>query len=303
MLSVEPGGGHGYPIVLTCAEFSVYLTAHGLRPTFWVQLRADFIRTEDVRAAFDQAVAVIAQLSAGPLQGVNISRVDPFADVGGWSLSKKDSEGIVTSVTEVACYFVPRSEHLHSIRLGKKPHALRAYDKRYELQRKGGSADEFADLFWGGYRGPMTRVELEVWGERLREFGVRSFDDMLASLGDIWRYGTSRFAELRVPGSGPVESWPVSPAWQFVQQVGEWKFAHSGVVPLRMIAGDRTTILRTMRGYLTSFAAIEGVTSEREALWRLEESLPEVARGRKFEEDVVRKVARLPRGYRLRDAS
>jgi len=298
VLSVEPGGGFGYPTILRCAEFSVYLGAQKSRPTFWVQLRADFIRTVGIRPAIDASVSVVAQLSSTPLEGVGVSRVDPFADFAGWSIRPSEADGFVTHVPEVATYFVPRSDHLHSLRIGKKPLAMRVYDKRYELEKRGGTAD----VLWGDYQGPVTRVEFEFWSERLKDFALRSFDEVLDSIGDLWRHGTTRFAELRVPGSGPVESWPVSSAWQMVQRVAEWKFAFSGVVPFRAIKGNRLTVLRALYGYLSSFAAMEGVLSEREALRRLGVSLPEVARDRLFEDEIARKVARLPKAYRLREA-
>jgi hypothetical protein len=206
-LSVEPGGGGGYPAILKCAEFTIYLGEQRTRPTFWVQLRADFIHSIGIRAAIDASVSVVGKLATSALQDAGVSRVDPFADFAGWSLGKGEAEGIVTHVPEVSSYFVPRSGHLHSVRIGKKPLALRIYDKRYQLERKGGTAD----LFWGDYAGPVTRVEFEFWSERLKDFGVRSFGEVLASLGDLWRHGTSRFAELRVPGSGPVDRGPCPP--------------------------------------------------------------------------------------------
>jgi len=69
------------------------------------------------------------------------------------------------------------------------------------------------------------------------------------------------------------------------------------------VQGDRTTYLRALYGYLSSFASIEGLSGERETLRRLLECLPEVSRGRDFAVEAARKVARLPRAYRLRKAS
>src|SRR5206468_6851598 len=86
-------------------------------------------------------LGVVSELSENGLQDTGVSRVDPFADFGGWSLGKDEAEGIVTRVPEVSSYFVPRSNHLHSVRIGKKPLALRMYDKRYQLEKMGGAAD------------------------------------------------------------------------------------------------------------------------------------------------------------------
>jgi len=58
------------------------------------------------------------------------------------------------------------------------------------------------------------------------------------------------------------------------------------------------TLLRNLYGYLASFAAVEGLSTGREAMRRLMECLPEVARGRFFDEEVARKAARLPGPFR-----
>jgi hypothetical protein len=221
-LMVEPGGGSGYAAILKCAEFSVYLGQQKSRPTFWVQLRADFINTVGIRGAIDASLDVVSELSEGALKDAGVSRVDPFADFGGWSLGKDEAEGIVTRVPEVSSYFVPRSNDLHSVRIGKKPLALRIYDKRYELEKKGGAAD----LFWGDHEGPVTRVEFEFW-----------------------------------------------------------------------------SLLRTVYGYLTSFAGVEGLSTAHATVRRILECLPEVDRGRSFENEARRKAARLPKAYRHREAS
>jgi hypothetical protein len=298
-LSVEPGGGHGYSVIVKCAEFSVYLTPYKSRPTFWVQLGSRFIHSIGIRPAIDASVGVVGQLSSSALREVGVSRIDPFADVGGWSFGNAEADQIRTRVRDVESHFIPRSGHLHSVMIGTNPLGLRIYDKRYQIAVEGG----FADQFWNGYLGPVTRVEFEFWTKRLKAFGVRSFDEVLGSIGDLWRYGTSTFVELRVPSERPEASWPLSPAWDFVQRVAEWKFPTSGVIPLRAVMGDRITLLRALYGYLTSFAAVEGMSSEREALWRLEECLPEVARDRDFVNEIARKAARLPKAYRERQGA
>jgi len=64
---VEPGGGSGYAAILKCAEFSVYLGRQTSRPTFWVQLRADFIYTVGIRGAIDASLGVVSELSESAL--------------------------------------------------------------------------------------------------------------------------------------------------------------------------------------------------------------------------------------------
>lgn len=293
LLSVGPYGEQGYATYLDCSEFRIHLGMQKKRPTFSTQLRAGFIHTKMAPAAASLSLSVAQALSAVPLTTVGVSRVDPFADIGGWSLSQGELRGLVTAAKETTWHLVARSELVHRFSAGKFPFECRMYDKRREIAKKGG----FADAFWGDFSGPVTRVEFEIGSQRLRRFGVRSIEEVLASVGDLWGYGTSRFIQLREPGEGPPESWGPSAAWRVVQGV-RFQLASSGVVPFQVVRGDRLTYLRALRGYLASFAAIEGVSTEAEALRRLEVSLPEVARGRLFSADVARKAARLPKEYR-----
>lgn len=293
-LTVGPGGKSGYATYLDCAEFRIHLGMFKRRPTFWTQTRAGFLATVGPARAAAESLAVAGALSATPLTSIGVARIDPCADVGAWLLTQDELRGLVTAVKEIAAHSVPRSDLVHSFSAGKFPFRCRIYDKRREMANKGG----FADAFWGGFPGPVTRVEFEVGSQRLRHFGIRSIDEVLASVRDVWAYATSRFIELREPTSGSPKTWAVGETWRAVQDVG-FRFASSGVVPFRMVKGDRLTTLRALRGYLASFAAIEGVTTEAEALRRLGLSLPEVARGRRFADDVARKRARLPKDYRL----
>ncbi len=292
-LSVGPRGALGYPIYLDCAEFRIHLGMFKRRPTFWTQLRAEFIHTVGPAEAAAASIAVAEALSVVPLTGVGVARMDLFVDVGGWSLTQGDLKGLVTHAKEIESHSVPRSDVVHSFRAGVFPFLCRIYDKRREVAKKGG----FAPAFWGDFAGPVTRVEFEIGSQRLRRFAVRSIPDVLASVGDVWRHGTTNYIALREPTADSPETWRTSEVWQVVQDA-VIRFSSSGVVPFLVVKGDRLTTLRALRGYLVTFAAIEGVTTEAEALKRLGASLHEVARGRLFASDVARRAARLPKDYR-----
>jgi hypothetical protein len=220
------------------------------RPTFSTQLRAPFIHTVGAPNAAAVSLTVAQALSAVPLTSVGVSRIDPFADIGGWSLTQGELRGLVTAAKEITSYSVPRSELVHSFRAGKFPFLCRIYDKRREIAKKGG----FADAFWGDFSGPVTRVEFEIGSQRLRRFAVRSIEDVLASIGDFWRHGTTRFVELRDVTSGPPANWGVSNTWRLVQDVA-FRFCSSGVIPFQVVKGDRLTTLRGTDRIAASSAA------------------------------------------------
>ena len=298
LLSVGPGGAAGYPMYLDCPEFRIHLGMFKRRPTFWTQLRAHFIHTVGPEDAAGASIAVAQALSVAPLANVGVARIDLFVDIGGWALTRDDLKGLVTEAKEPVSRSIPRSNLVHSFSAGVFPFLCRIYDKRREMAKKGG----FADAFWGDFAGPVTRVEFEVGSQRLRRFAIRSIPEVLASVGDLWWHGTTNFIELREPSAGHLETWPSSKVWQVVQGAVV-RFDSSGVVPFLVVKGDRLTNLRAQRGYLVTWAAIEGVRTEAEALKRLEASLHEVARGRVFAKDVERRAARLPKHYRHRQSA
>jgi hypothetical protein len=153
-------------------------------------------------------------------------------------------------------------------------------------------------VFWDGWSGPVTRVEVQAGSEKLRAFGISSVADALSSRGDVWRYATSDFLELRIPTNGPRESWPLRPEWRMVQAVGHESFPSSGLVPFVVVQGDRLRLLRAIFGYLSSLGALDDQGDLRGLLRSLPTALREVERGRLFSAEVERKRRRLPRGVR-----
>ncbi len=124
------------------------------------------------RGAAARSVDVVASLCRSALTDVGVSRIDPLADFGGLALKRGDLDGLVSTMDEVESHQAPRSAFVRSIRLRKFPLSCRIYDKRREIAKRGG----FADLFYGDFDGPVGRVELEVGSQRLRDFGIRTFD-------------------------------------------------------------------------------------------------------------------------------
>ena len=287
--------GHGafrYPLVVECAEFRAHLTDSGRLPTAWVQLRSAYIHEVGVERAIEESAAVVGEIVGARITEAQASRVDLYADLGGWSLCHRDREGLVTHA-DLHAHFRAGTEEIETVQAGKSPFLVRCYRKDLEIRERGG----FAPVFWQGWEGPVTRVEVQVGSEKLRAFGLSSVADVLTSRGDLWRHATTEFLELRVPRTGPRESWSVRPEWRIVQDVQQ-AFPASGVVPYVVLRGDRLRLLRALYGYLTSLGAIDGTRELPGVLRALPAELVDVARGRTFGEEVERKRRRLPRAVR-----
>lgn len=221
------------------------------------------------------------------------SRIDLYADLAGWSIRHGDRAGLVTHA-DLRAHFRAGTDELETVQAGKSPLLIRCYRKDIEVRERGG----FAPVFWDGWDGPVTRTEVQVGSEKLRAFGISSVSDALASRGDLWRYATGEFLELREPAAGPRESWTVRPEWRIVQDAGRGAFPASGVVPFVVVQGDRHRLLRALYGYLTSLGAIDGEAELVGLLRSLPAHLAAVAHGRVFSAEVERKRRRLPRAVR-----
>jgi hypothetical protein len=292
-LDVLPYGAFRYPVVVDCREFRLHVTDSSRLPTLWVQLRSAFIHEVGLERAIAESVAVARALVGVQIAEPKASRLDLYADFGGWVIVQADRAGLVTHA-DLRAHFRAGTEEFETVQAGKSPFLVRLYRKDLEVRQRGG----FAPAFWNGWVGAVTRAEVQAGSEKLRAFGISSVAEALASRGDVWRYATSEFLELRVPTAGPRESWSVRDEWRAVQSIGAQAFPASGVVPFVVVQGDRLRILRALYGYLTSLGAIDTHRTLARVLRLLPGQLEEVERGRSFSDEVERKRRRLPRAVR-----
>lgn len=294
-LAVGPRGAHQYPVYVECPEFRIRLTESARLPSVYVELRSAFIHEVGVEAACAESRAVASEIVGQALPEPHASRIDLYADFADWRLIQPDRAGFVTHAGMTA-HFRAGTDEYETVSVGKHPLMVRLYRKDIEVRRKGGHAP----VFWNGWDGPVTRVEVEAWSKHLARFQLRTVADALASRGDIWRHATSGFFEMRVAGPGDREGWPLRTEWRAVQQVGAAAFPSSGVVPFHVVQGQVEVIEKALYGYATSYGAFLGLDDPRSVLDHLQRRVPEIARGRVFSTEVDRKrLSRVPRAVRL----
>ena len=221
-LSILPHGALRYPVVVDCFEFRIHVTNSGHLPTVYVELRSAFIQEVGLERAFAESVALVNAILPGGLTEPHISRIDLFADYADWWLVHADYPGFITQAKRHT--HAADAEQYETIQFGKSPLLVRAYRKDIERRDKGYPALPT----WGGHAGSVIRVEVQASSEFLRRLGTRSFAEVVAARGDIWRHGTHDFVELRVVGPGKRERWQLRPEWQLVQQTGIAHFPASG---------------------------------------------------------------------------
>lgn len=294
--SMLPYGKPGYPIALDCAEFRVYVSDSRARPTVWVQERSAFLHEVGPELAHQQTVAAVSAILDARFGQVHPSRVDLYADFAGWTLFDDDRRGVVTHA-KLQTHSRAGTDELETLQVGKSPLLLRMYRKDIQVAAKGGHAP----VFWGGWAGPVTRVEVQISSQRLRNFRFTDCAELLAATGDVWRYATRDFVELREPGPGPREAWRMRSEWGQVQAVGMREFPTSGLVPFKVLEGRRDKILSQLLGYFASYAAFDGIEIPRAAVERLLAEFPGLVMpkpGRTFASEVRQRRAQLPRAVR-----
>lgn len=298
-LVLEAHGAGKYPILLTCAEFSVQLTDSLHLPTALVQLRSEFLHDAGgPRAAYEGAARVVEALCKRPVFEPKASRLDVYADVADWVLTDADRRGLVTHA-KLRPVLRAGTDEYETIQVGKQPGALlRLYRKDVKERSTAG----FADLFWGGYEGPVVRVEVEAGSKKLRELGIVSVEDALSCYGELWKYGTTDFCRLHVPGTGDREGWPLDERWRELQQLAFGEFPCCDMAPLTKAERSQERIARVLLGALASWAAVEGVFTSMEALFWLRGRYPDLVAdpSKTFADVVAKRHARLPRAIRKR---
>ncbi len=102
-----------------------------------------------------------------------------------------------------------------TFKVGQDQVVLRLYDKVAEIHQNSGK--EFLYELWQ-QNDSVWRVEFQVRGERLKEGGIRTLNDLVSLQNDLLRQLASAHTTLRRPtGDTNRARWPLHPLWTAVQ--------------------------------------------------------------------------------------
>ena len=137
-------------------------------------------------------------------------------------------------------------------------------------------------------------MEFQFRREALADFQSKTVDDVIASVQDLWHYGSVKWLTLRIPTGDPRRRrWPLDPAWEEVQGV-RIAPTMTGVVRRRIEQASELKLLQGIQGYASSLAAVRGRDLYGEAMADIRALIPRYLdeRGLTFEAEVFRKRAR-----------
>lgn len=145
---------------------------------------------------------------------------------------------------DIQIYFSGR--RVSSVTIGRQPgRQIIVYDKRREIVAK-------KKLYWFDLwnldetdAALVFRVEFRAGKKHLRHWQIKTFDDLLAQTGDVFRHAATAVRYVTAEGSlTNISRRPLHPLWRQVQsELASGLFGNiSGIVPGRFIAGERERI-------------------------------------------------------------
>lgn len=205
---VQPYGTlSGYPLVLEHSDYRIECGEFN-SPSFYVTYRSQALWAKGA-AALHQAFSAWAEsVGLQAFRPEGLSRVDftfdyyvPVVDF--------NHDSVVSLSTKDAEYRGDRKTQ--TIQYGKGDVVLRIYNKIIEIREQSDKVWLFQ--LWGVAEN-VWRIEWQVRKDVLRRFGLRTFADLFAGLGDVLRYLASEHDSLRIRGEDSNRSrWPVHPLW------------------------------------------------------------------------------------------
>lgn len=241
-LAVAPGGPVG-AVVLVNGDCSVLVHPEGAAGwTLEVRLFAAYLATISPSDAILACRSIGRMFGAWGEQDERCRRLDLCADFTAFPLNDGDDNSFVTRQRARKTRFKPSREELAELPPSRRysvgdivtgiavcmgsPLMARIYDKTAELEHIASEGRrEREQTIWkaSGWDGesPVSRVEFQIRGDVLFEFGVRdALDEIPNALDGIWQYASGKWLSLRQKGEATrLCRAPLDVRWEAVTKV------------------------------------------------------------------------------------
>ncbi len=261
IFNVAPHGVGGYAWLLTSKEVTLKVGSWRepmSRPSVVAEIRSESLWTRGAQAMVRRVRAILQGWGA-EIAVVRVSRVDLCADVllreDDWSLDLLDA--FTTRAQDINSFLHCR--RLTGFQIGKGKMMARLYDKPAEIEQK--SHKFWMYRVWGigavpdGVR--VIRVEFQFRRDAIKRLSVDTFDDLMASLPALWAYASRDWLKVQ-DGTGPHHTQKTTrPWWEVVQGAFEGAMEAEPAIRQQAISDDAGRLLRSMLGYVSSYAALK----------------------------------------------
>lgn len=232
------GSRSGYPIVITNEDFRIACGPYN-NPNFFVTFRSQALWRESAFLLHKKFLKWASSMEFLPYKEESLSRVDfsfdyhlpeiNFDENSFFSRSNKDNKYRENGKPQTFTF-------------GKGDVVLRVYDKVAEIKQK--SEKVWFYLLWGQEK-DVWRIEWQIRKPVLKNYKIRTFDDVKKHQGDLLKYLSEEHDTLKVPNNDSNSSrWPLHPLWKNLQEQIS-KLDHSGIS--RIYGKNSTLEEREMR--------------------------------------------------------
>lgn len=262
LFEVAAFGRHPYAFVLRDAWYRLQVSKQGARltPLAYCKIASEVltrVAPSEVVADLTGVVSAIGHLNDLP----NVSRADLCVDfVTPYPIDQILNDQWVTKARKFAQYTDDRRFSGFAIAAGGIL-SSRLYNKTIEMKN---NPRPYLEALWReqGWDGvsDVWRLEFQFQRQALRDLGVKSFPDLMASLAGLWQYVTHDWLRHTVPNPSDKTQtrWPASDLWELLQSA-QW----SGINEVHRINSERScgpsdrTLFVNGLSPLTSFMARE----------------------------------------------
>lgn len=267
-------------------------------PEIMVEYRSHFLLlgvaqvTNQVREWLDRLCTIISDA---------VSRIDICGDFAGadeyfQTLQQKNIIGKYVNEYDFAeCH--KRHRQITGYRFGSSDMMVRIYNKTVEM--KVHAKEYWADVWLENGADPdvhVWRVEFQLRREKIKQFQVSSIFEVIAVLGDIWRYMSQEWFTVRSRTNDTNPSrWPIARWWRTVVDVVARFGSMTGVVRMleKRKAATARRLVPGLAGYLTSFAAAAGLAISELGGVVAECAAYAIERGTSLADKIAEKVSRI----------
>ncbi len=264
-LTVLRTGSTRYKYILSNEDFDIRIFADarmGLDfPELKVRFKSQFLWRNGWIAAvkkLDKWLRTWADISE-----VKVSRIDITVDfLGELPTLSPELREVVTRAKNKREYGnyerYSQGKQQNGYRFGANDVLCRIYDKTLEITLSGKKWFEELWKVLGWKKGDaVTRVEFQCRRKIIKKMQIKTIDDLILIVPDLWRYLTVDWLTIRVIQDDTHRTrWPISSFWQTVQGALPYFGQVTGVSFLRQLIPKKDILERQARGLLYSLTAL-----------------------------------------------
>lgn len=250
--ALHRSGLNRYPFRLSNKAFTLGLSER-MQPRCYAQFSSQLLWIYGLDSALERFNAIWISLGSRSTRPEVVSRVDAAFD---FQIAKPDfrTEHFVSQAAKDSTW--RENQAAQSYQFGKGDVVCRVYDKVAEIEQQSGKAWLF-DI-WGVREG-VWRVEFQVRGDRLKQAGIASAQQMKAYLPGLVRHLGKHHTSLRIPSADTNRSrWLLHPVSQGVIASADQLTRPPDHPPPPLLTGSEYLLqrqLRSIQGDLKGLAA------------------------------------------------